>query len=68
LPKTKQRRWQYEDQSGIHEFTEDEIVTSHWSYCAKQFEKLKDKPGMELNRERCIEDWIALHWAWEVRD
>lgn len=48
-------------------YTEDDILESYWDYWN---EKMIVKYGPFhplITKDRCIEDWCALHWAWEVK-
>lgn len=44
--------------------TEDQIIAEYWDYWCSQMRKVS-KEDM-ISRERCIEDWITVHWAMEV--
>jgi len=45
-------------------FSEDQIIKSYYSYW---FMKMcqANKNGL-ISRERCIDDWIVVHWAVET--
>lgn len=48
----------------VETWTEDQILASyikHW--CLRMVEAGK---GSEISSERCIEDWITVHWAVET--
>ena len=53
--------------------TEKEIFDSyypHWCYeIKKKYLKEGTPPPTEesLCFEHCLEDWITIHWAWEVK-
>jgi hypothetical protein len=60
------RRWRYEDPSDIYEYTDDEIVSL---YRERYEAKAKEiNCNYKFNREQCIEEWVLVHWAWEVKD
>ena len=45
----------------VETFDEDQIIAHyfrHW--CLKMIENGR---GDEVSRERCIDDWIVVHWA-----
>ena len=47
-------------------FTEDDIIRDYfpyWSSCMEKAGKFS-----EISIKNCIEDWIVVNWAWEVRD
>ena len=44
--------------------TEDQIIAEYWDYWCGRMRKV-GKEDM-ISRERCIEDWITVHWAMEV--
>lgn len=45
-------------------FSEFQILKSYFPYwCHKMCEVNKHK---EISIDRCIEDWIVVHWAWET--
>lgn len=44
--------------------SEDEILNQYWDYWSK---KMKQSGYLELiSKEKCIEDWCNLYWAWET--
>ena len=45
-------------------FSEDQIIDSYFRYwCIKMIESGK---GDDISRDRCIDDWIVVHWAKET--
>ncbi len=45
-------------------WTEDQIILSYYTYWStKMIQNVKDP---DLSRERCIDDWIVVHWACET--
>lgn len=44
--------------------SEDAIYESYWDYWHKQMVMVGK--GAVATRERCIEDWVTVHWAWEA--
>lgn len=63
------RFWRYvepgeNDEPVFHTFSEDEILREYKPY----WETLMRKVHKEdlINDQNCLEDWIVVHWAWEV--
>jgi hypothetical protein len=45
-------------------FSEQQIIDSYYKYW---FGKMVEAGKVDIaTRERCIEDWITVHWAWET--
>jgi len=45
--------------------TEEEVLKSYYDYwCSRMREIGKES---EINKESCIEDWMIVHWALEIR-
>ena len=45
--------------------TEDEVINQYYKYwCGKMIENV---PNADLSIEKCIEDWMTVHWAVEIR-
>ena len=50
------------------EMTEVDILNEYWDHWSEQMIS-KYGPGHELiNTTNCIEDWIAVNWAWRKPD
>lgn len=48
------------------EMTEDEILLNYYpSWCSKMKALGRDTL---ISKERCIEDWVTVHWAWKKQD
>lgn len=66
------RRYQFNEYSEetsnlVVEMTEEEIIKDYWPVWSKKMEQ-KFGPGHELiTKENCIEDWVIVNWAWEVK-
>jgi hypothetical protein len=45
--------------------TEDQIIEFYWTYWSSQMRKV-GRPEEMITRENCIEDFVIIHWAWEV--
>lgn len=49
------------------EITEDKILEDYWDHWRALMER-KYGPGHYLiNKEKCIEDWVIINWAWEKK-
>jgi hypothetical protein len=62
---------EYDDQGGhIVTMSEEEIRQKYWPYwykkmCAKFGQELVDE---KYSFEDCLDDWIVVNWAWEVKE
>jgi len=54
------------DPDGDQVLTEDQIIAEFWDYWCTQMRRV-GKEDM-ITRERCLEDWITINWAEEVKD
>lgn len=54
----------YNDLDGEHKLTELEILKAYYPYWQRKMRKV-DKQE-QINPRACIEDWVVVHWAWEV--
>lgn len=57
----------YPDENGndiVEILTEDEVLSSYWDYWTTRMREV----GREhlISKERCIEDWVTIHWAMEI--
>ena len=50
--------------SGIVYITWEEVIAEFYDTWK---EKAAAKGGIELTEENCIQDWIVINWAWEVK-
>lgn len=46
--------------------TEAQIIRTYYPYWCQQMRKV-NKAHL-INYKNCIEDWICVHWAWEVKN
>jgi len=44
--------------------TEEEIISIYGPYWEKQMVMVGK--GMLISKERCIEDWVIINWAYEI--
>lgn len=54
--------YRYEDTLGSHAISEDEIIAEYYPY----WSSLMVKAGRRPNIEDCLDDWIMIHWAWQI--
>lgn len=52
------------DQHIEETFSEDQIIESYFEYWSGRMEEV-GKEDM-ISKERCIEDWVVVHWAVET--
>lgn len=58
---------EYDPDGGrIVTITEDEIIEKYWDYWCEQMRRVR-KSHM-IFRENCIDDFIVVYWAWEVKN
>ncbi|MCK4501016.1 hypothetical protein KAU11_11005 [Candidatus Babeliales bacterium] len=64
------RRFSYSDQDGEHTLTEDEVIADYWEYWKGKVERVtRGKPtSAMITREHCIDDWVVVHWAYEMKE
>jgi hypothetical protein len=48
----------------VERLTEDQIIEQYYKYWSMKM--IENCPGEPITRERCIEDWVTVHWAMEV--
>jgi hypothetical protein len=51
----------------VRVYSEQEIIDEYWDYWCKMMKELHGEK-VTLIRGDCIEDWIAVNWAWESKD
>ena len=44
--------------------SEDEIIDTYYDYWCKMMEKVGK--AIEISREKCIQDFLVMHWAWKI--
>lgn len=66
------RRWVYIEQTGDPNVvrkvvvTEREILRDYYPYWQDQM--IRQFREDEIDPEKCIQDWITVHWAWGLDD
>jgi hypothetical protein len=53
-----------------HTMSDDDILDSYWGWWySKMCEKFgKEVVDRDYTKQDCIDDWVVVHWAWEVKD
>lgn len=58
----------FQNEALEYEYSEGDIIREYWLHWVALMEK-KYHPGHHLiTWENCIDDWVTLHWAWEVKE
>jgi len=60
------KTYKYSDPGGDYTLTEEQILAEYWEYWCAQMIRV-GKSGL-MTKERCIEDWITVNWATEVKN
>ena len=59
--------FKYQDPTGEYTLSEQEILDIYWPFW---YNKMVHKYGTNdhplITRDNCLEDWIVVHWAWQV--
>ena len=61
-------RWNEPGEKGetlVIDATDDEILEHYFPYWCDQMRQVGK--GDKINTEACLEDFVAVHWAWEVQ-
>lgn len=58
------RMFKYQDPSGEYTITEDGIINEYYEHWKLQM--IKAKQEHLISRDNCIEDFVVVHWAWEI--
>jgi len=59
------RTFLYSDPDGDYIYDEDQIMEEFWGHWSVQM--IKAGKSHLITRENCIEDWIVVHWATEIK-
>ena len=70
------RYWSYNEQTEslddaiVVTVSDDEILNQYWPWWySKMCEKFgKEVVDRDYSKQDCIDDWVVVHWAWEVKD
>jgi len=72
IPESKLKYYSYneysEDGGEVITLSEQDIIDQYFDYwysrmCAKFG---KEHVDANYNKQNCIDDWVVVHWAWEV--
>jgi hypothetical protein len=58
--------YQYQDQDGVHTITRAEILAQTFVWWSEQMRQV-GKADL-ISEEACVEDFIVVHWAWEIKE
>ena len=47
--------------------TEGQILQNYWPYWEEQMVKKYGMMSDLISEANCIEDWVVVNWAWEVK-
>ena len=59
------RSFKYQDPGGTYIITEDEIKTQYFPYWKERMKKIGK--AEEATFENCVDDFIIVNWAYEVK-
>jgi hypothetical protein len=51
------------DQDVVETWTEEQILKAYYTHWSTKM--IKIGLGDDISKEKCIEDWCTVHWAWE---
>jgi hypothetical protein len=63
----KDKIWCFQDYGSeyVYRYTEQQILDEYWPFWSN---KMKELGRYNLMcPDRCIEDWITVNWAWELK-
>ena len=71
----KKYRWYPSPDAGPSIFTEADILHYYWDFWSgkmrgavkREYSHAYGRPEL-ITRANCIDDWIACHWAEEIKD
>lgn len=49
------------------EITDQQILYDYWCYWECKMTQKFGYDDLRITHENCIEDWIAVNWAWEKK-
>ncbi len=59
-------KYKYQDPSGEYIITREEILKQYYTWWCEQMRKVNKES--EISEEACIQDFIIVHWAWEIKE
>lgn len=48
--------------------TEDDILKEYWEFWSRKMAEIHGSDHEWITPENCIEDWLQVHWATEVKE
>ena len=60
--------WDENEQPVVKSVTEQQILSEYWDYWKSKMTQKFGAGDEKITEENCIEDWIAVNWAWEKKD
>lgn len=56
-----------QDEEELVVLSEEQILQNYWPYWEEQMAKKYGKMSDLISEASCIEDWVIVNWAWEVK-
>jgi len=56
------------DEPETIDVTEQDILDVYWPYWKEKMEHKYGKNSDMITHENCIDDYVVVHWAWEIKD
>ena len=50
----------------VYTLTEEEIIDSYYFHWSR--EMCRQRLDYLVTKDNCIDDWVAVNWAWEVNN
>lgn len=57
-----------DDHNMVITMSEEEILREYWDYWSDKMAKKYGKNSPKICKQLCIEEWVVVHWAWEVSE
>jgi hypothetical protein len=54
-------------QAYIEMWRTSDILNFYWDYWEKAMRE-SNRPESDITKENCIGDWVAVHWAWKLKE
>jgi hypothetical protein len=59
--------WDENDQPVVKTITDQQILNEYWDYWKGKMVQKFGEGDKLITQENCIDDWIAVNWAWEKK-